>query len=85
MLAGPTQRLRYIRPVMRAITAFKPGDQVRLSELGRLSFSKSPNRRGSVVRVASTQTRYRVRWEGQTTAEYVHWTYLELDAGPATA
>jgi hypothetical protein len=70
---------------MRDVAPFKIGDQVRLSDLGRLSFSKSPNRRGRVVRVASTQTRYRVQWQGQVTAEYVHWTYLELDAGPPTA
>jgi hypothetical protein len=69
---------------MKDCPAFKIGDQVRLSELGRLSFSKSPDRRGRVVRVASTQTRYRVQWQGQVTAEYVHWTYLELDAGAAT-
>jgi hypothetical protein len=44
-------------------TNFAIGDCVKLSELGRLSFSKSPNRRGTVVRIAPTQTRYRVQWK----------------------
>ncbi len=58
-------------------TIFAIGDCVKLSELGRLSFSKSPDRRGTVVRIAPSQTRCRVQWEGQVTAEYVHWSYLE--------
>jgi hypothetical protein len=67
------------------VTAVKPniyfriGDQVRLSALGRSSFAKSPDRRGQIVRIAETKTRYRVQWDGHVGSEYIHWTYLELD------
>jgi hypothetical protein len=56
------------------------GDRVRLSDQGRKSFMRTPDRRGTVVSVSSTQTRYRVRWDGQTGAEFIHRTYLESDA-----
>ena len=79
-VVGPRKRVR--GQSMKPSVAFKIGDQVRLSELGRLSFAKTPERRGTVVRVAETQTRYRVHWEGQKTAEYIYWTYLEPDDTP---
>ena len=67
---------------MKPSVAFEIGDQVRLSKLGQTSFARTPDRRGKVVRVAETRTRYRVQWEGQAGAEYIHWTYLELDDAP---
>ena len=57
---------------------FGIGQRVKLSESGRLKFPKTQNRRGTVIRIAPTQTRYRVHWEGQATAEYIYWGYLEL-------
>jgi hypothetical protein len=67
---------------MKPSVAFKIGDQVRLSELGRLNFPQSPDRRGKVVRVGDTPTRYRVQWNGRATSEYIYWMYLELDEAP---
>lgn len=64
---------------MKPKREFAVGDRVRLTEVGRLSFSKSPNRLGTIIRAGATQSRYRVQWDGQATAEYIHWTYLELD------
>jgi hypothetical protein len=67
---------------MKPDVAFRIGDRVRLSKLGRTSFAKTPDRRGTIVRVGGTQTRYRVQWDGQATAEYIYWTYLEFDGAP---
>ena len=67
---------------MKPRVALKVGDQVRLSKLGQTSFARTPDRRGTVVRIAETTTRYRVQWDGQAGSEYIHWTYLELDDAP---
>jgi hypothetical protein len=63
---------------MPARTELDVGDPVKLTDLGRRSFPKDPDRKGTVVAVSPTRTKCRVRWEGHATADYVHASYLEL-------
>jgi hypothetical protein len=61
---------------MKTSVAFKIGDQVRLSELGRLTF-QNVLIAAKVVRVGDTPASYRV-WNGDQLPS-TYWMYLELD------
>ena len=77
MLADPMPRLRTIAP--DAEPAFKVGDKVRLNATGRQRFRKNLDRRGEVIAMSSTRTAYRVRWDNQAVADFLHWSYLTRD------
>ena len=59
--------------------SFEVGTQVELSDLGR-RHSKRPDRRGVVIAASKTGTSFRVRWEAQKTADFVHRTFLQVGA-----
>jgi hypothetical protein len=61
--------------------ALKTGDKVRLNETGRQRFKKNLDRRGVVIAMSSTGTAYRVRWDNQAVADFLHWSYLMRDDG----
>ena len=56
------------------------GDRVRLSDRGRQRFRIDLDRRGLVITVSQTRSAYKIRWNGQSTAEYLHWSYVARDA-----
>lgn len=53
-----------------------PGMRVRLSELGRRK-SKMPDKQGVVIAASRSGTAFRVQWEQQKTADFVHFTLLQ--------
>ena len=53
-----------------------PGMRVRLSELGRKK-SRAPDKQGVVVAASRSGTAFRVQWEQQKTADFVHFTLLQ--------
>jgi hypothetical protein len=77
MLADPMPRLR--TPAADAEPVFQTGDKVRLNARGRQRFRKNLDRRGLVIAVSSTRTAYRVRWDNQAVADFLHASYLMRD------
>ena len=57
------------------------GDRVLLNDKGRQRFKGNIDRRGVVTSVSSTRSAYRIRWDGQTTADFLHWSYVVRDVG----
>ena len=60
--------------------ALSVGDRVRLNKRGRQRFRVDLDRRGLVITVSQTKSAYKIRWDGQSTAEYLHWSYVTRDA-----
>ena len=67
------------------VPTFKPGERVRLSELGRTQSPKMSSGRGVVVRKSAAGTRYIVRLDGRKTTVTLHETYIEPDDGSERA
>lgn len=65
-------------------TDIGPGMQVRLSELGRKK-SRTPDKRGVVIAASRSGTSFRVQWEQQKTADFVHWSLLQACDQPPQA
>lgn len=53
-----------------------PGTRVRLSELGRRK-SRTPDKQGVVIAASRSGTAFRVQWEQQKTADFIHVTLLQ--------
>jgi hypothetical protein len=67
-----------VRP--NAEEALSVGDRVRLNKRGTQRFRVDVDRRGLVISVSQTKSAYKIRWDGQSTAEYLDWSYVARDA-----
>ena len=56
----------------------KIGDRVQLSELGKKN-SRTPDKKGVIVGLPKSSSKYQVKWDGVKLPQVIHRTYVEYD------